>query len=205
MLKIETFPESMKLVNDLALKIKQNKAPTALDAHKFKRLIDKSVNYGKTEGKLDKDLEHIAKTLRGDINKTLSSKYPDYKQANQQFSDTITILDELEGVAGRKLDFSGRHANKAAGTLLRSQTNNTKARANLLSVIEDLAVTAKKYDGKFDDDILALSIFSDELDAVFGSGARTSLRGEVGKAGVDSAIDISQMSIPGAVAVGAVG
>ncbi len=109
----------------------------------------------------------------------------------------------MQDVAGRKLDFSGPNADKAAGVLLRSQTNNTKGRANLLTSIKNLEDTAQKYGGSFDDDILNLSIFSDELDAVFGSGARTSLRGEVGKAGVDTAIDVSQMTIPGALAVGA--
>jgi len=200
---IETFPESRKLVNDLALKIKRTKSPTALDAHKFKRLIDKSVTYGKSDGRLDSDLEHIAKTLRGNINNKLSAKYPEYKQANKQFSETITVLDDLQSVAGRKLDFSGKHANKAAGTLLRSQTNNTKGRANLLTAIEELELTTNKYGGKFDDDILALSIFADELDAVFGSGARTSLRGEVGKGVGDAVIDISQMTGAGMLATGA--
>lgn len=200
---IETFPESQKLVNTLALKIKQNPRPSALDAHKFKKLIDKIVRYGKSDGKLDADLEGAAKKLRRGINENLSAEFPKYKQANKQFSDTITALDELQDVAGRKLDFSGPNADKAAGVLLRSQTNNTKSRANLLTSISNLEGTAKKYGGSFDDDILNLSIFSDELDAVFGGGARTSLRGEVGKAGVDSAIDISQMTIPGAIAVGA--
>ncbi len=200
---IETFPESQKLVNTLALKIKQNPSPTAFDAHKFKRLIDKSVRYGKSDGKLDPDLERAAKSLRTGINNNLSAEFPKYKQANKQFSDTITALDELQDVAGRKLDFSGPNANKAAGTLLRSQTNNTKGRANLLTAIKNLEDTVQKYGGSFDDDILNLSIFSDELDSVFGSGARTALRGEVGKAGVDTAIDVSQMTIPGALAVGA--
>ena len=109
----------------------------------------------------------------------------------------------MQSVAGRKLDFSGKHANKAAGTLLRSQTNNTKGRANLLTSIEELELTAKEYGGGFNDDILALSIFADELDAVFGSGARTSLRGEVKKAGTDTAIDIGQMTGVGMLAVGA--
>lgn len=200
---IETFPESKKLVSTLALKIKQNPNPSAFDAHKFKRLIDKSVRYGKSDGKLDSDLERATKSLRKDINDSLGAEFTKYKQANKQFSDTITVLDELQDVAGRKLDFSGPHASKAVGTLLRSQTNNTKARANLLSAIEGLGLTAKKYGGSFDDDILSLSIFADELDSVFGSGARTSLRGEVGKAGVDAAIDVSQMSPIGALAVGA--
>ena len=46
-------------------------------------------------------------------------------------------------------------------------------------------------------------LFEDELEAVFGGGARTSLKGEVKKANIESAIDVSQMSIPGALAVGA--
>jgi hypothetical protein len=200
---IETFPESQKLVNTLALKIKQNPNPSAFDAHKFKRLIDKSVRYGKSDGKLDPDLERAAKSLRKGVNDNLSAEFPKYKQANQQFSDTITTLDDLQDVAGRKLDFAGPNANKAAGTLLRSQTNNTKGRANLLTAIQNLEDTAKKYGGSFDDDILNLSIFADELDSVFGGGARTSLRGEVKKGNVDAAIDVSQMTTLGAIATGA--
>lgn len=201
--EIESFPESRKLVNDLTLRIKRNSDPSAFESHKFKRLIDKFVRYGKSDGKLDPDLESAAKTLRGDINDNLSASSPKYKEANKRFSDTITALDDLQDVAGQKLDFYGPNADKAAGVLLRSQTNNTKGRANLLTSIANLEDTAKKYGGSFDDDILNLSIFSDELDSVFGSGARTALRGEVGKANIDAAIDISQMSIPGAVAVGA--
>lgn len=200
---IETFPESRKLVNDLSLKISQNKSPTALDAHKFKKLIDKAVRYGKSDGKLDPDLERAAKQLRSGINDNLSNEFPKYKEANKRFSDTITAIDELQDVAGQKLDFYGPNSDKAAGVLLRSQTNNTKGRANLLTSIANLEDTAKKYGGSFDDDVLNLSIFADELDVVFGSGARTSLRGEVGKANVDAAIDVSQMTIPGALAVGA--
>jgi hypothetical protein len=201
--EIESFGESQKLVNDLALRIKRNPNPDAFEAHKFKKLIDKFVRYGKSDGKLDPDLERAAKSLRNNINDNLSSEFKLYGEANKQFSDTITALDNLQDVAGQKLDFSGPNASKAAGTLLRSQTNNTKGRANLLTAIKSLEDTAQKYGGSFDDDILNLSIFADELDAVFGSGARTSLRGEVGKAGVDAAIDISQMTIPGALTVGA--
>ena len=200
---IETFPESRKLVNDLTLKINQSKSPTALDAHKFKRLIDKSVKYGKSDGKLDNDLENIAKSLRGDINDTLSFKYPEYKQANKQFSDSITVLDDLQDVAGQKLDFKGPNADKAAGVLIRSQLNNTGRRANLLTAIGELEGVAKKYGGDFGDDVLTLSIMADELESVFGSRTRTAIRNEARKGGVDAAIDVSQMTIPGALAVGA--
>ena len=72
-----------------------------------------------------------------------------------------------------------------------------------MDAIDNIGTTAKKYGGSFDDDILTQMLFADELDAVFGGGARTSLKGEVKKANIESTIDLSQMSIPGALAVGA--
>ena len=72
-----------------------------------------------------------------------------------------------------------------------------------MNAIDNIEATAKKFGGAFDDDILTQMLFADELDAVFGTGARTSLRGEIRKAGIDTAIDISQMTIPGALAIGA--
>ena len=194
------------LVNTVVRRIKRNDGfseTDGLSAHEFKKFIDEQVSYGKqAEGGLGK-VEGVVKSLRREVNDSISSISKDYKQANKQFSDTITVLDELEGVAGQKLDFSGRHADKAAGTLLRSQTNNTGKRANLLTAIEDLEVVANKYGGSFDDDILSLSIFAEELDTIFGTGATTSLRGEVGKAGFDTAVDVSQMTVLGAGALAA--
>jgi hypothetical protein len=202
--QIEGVAPAESLINKIALRIKRNPTPDALEAHQFKKFIDENIAFGKSAAEgLSGKTEGVVKSLRRGVNESISDISTKYKQANKQFSDTIKSLDELQDVAGRKLDFAGPHADKAAGTLLRSQTNNTKGRANLLTAIKNLEDTAQKYGGSFDDDILNLSIFADELDAVFGSGARTSLRGEVGKAGVDTAIDVSQMTIPGALAVGA--
>ena len=200
---IEGVAPAEALINKISLRIKRSPTPDALGAHNFKKFIDENVSFGKTAEGLGGKTERVAKGLRKGINDSLSANFDRYREANQRFSDTITALDDLQDVAGRKLDFSGPNADKAAGVLLRSQTNNTKGRANLLTSIKNLEDTAEKYGGSFDDDILNLSIFADELDTVFGSGARTSLRGEVGKAGVDTAIDVSQMTIPGALAVGA--
>jgi chaperonin cofactor prefoldin len=194
------------LVNKIALRIKRNKGFDDTDgfkAHEFKKFIDENVNFEKSEGGLSGRVDRAVKSLRSDINESINNISDRYKQANKQFSDTITTLNEMQKVAGRNLDFSGPNVNKAVGTLLRRQTGNDKSRANLLTAIDNLEKTTRKYGGSFDDDILSLSIFADELDAVFGSGARTSLRGEVGKAGVDAAIDISQMTLTGAAAVGA--
>lgn len=200
--QIEGVAPAESLINKISLRIKRKPNPDALEAHQFKKFIDENVSFGKTAEGLGGKTERVAKSLRKGVNDSISAKFDNYAEANKRFSDTITALDDLQDVAGRKLDFAGPNANKAAGTLLRSQTNNTKGRANLLTAIKNLEDTAQKYGGSFDDDILNLSIFADELDAVFGSGARTSLRGEVKKAGVDAAIDISQMTLTGAAAVG---
>lgn len=202
--QIEFSGPAKTLITNTLTKLKRRPEPSAFEAHQFKKFLDEDLKHGKKlEGGVSGKIESVLGDLRRGVNESINNVSTPYKQANKQFSETITALNELQDVAGRKLDFSGPNADKAAGVLLRSQTNNTKGRANLLTAISNLEDTAKKYGGSFDDDILNLSIFSDELDAVFGSGARTSLRGEVGKAGVDAAIDISQMTIPGALAVGA--
>lgn len=202
--QIEGVTPAESLITKITNRIAQRPTPDALEAHQFKKFIDENVSFSKsaTEG-LSGKTEGIVKSLRKGVNESISEISTPYRDANKIFSDTITALDDLQDVAGRKLDFSGPNSDKAAGVLLRSQTNNTKGRANLLTAISNLEDTARKYGGSFDDDILNLSIFSDELDAVFGSGSRTSLRGEVAKAGIDTAIDLSQMTTLGALAVGA--
>ena len=106
-------------------------------------------------------------------------------------------------MAGRKLDFKGPNADKAAGVLLRSQLNNTGKRANLLTVIGKLEDVSKKYGGSFDDDILTLSIMADELESVFGSRTRTAIRNEAKKGASDAIIDVSGMTVLGAAGLAA--
>lgn len=194
------------LVNKISLRIKRNKGFSDTDgfkAHEFKKFIDENVSFEKSEGGLSGRVDRAVKSLRNGINESVNDISPDYRQANKQFSDSIKVLDELQDVAGRKLDFKGVNADKAAGVLLRSQLNNTGKRANLLTAIGKLEKTAKKYGGNFDDDVLTLSIFADELESIFGSRTRTAIRNEAKKGGVDAAIDISGMTAFGAAALGA--
>ena len=98
----------------------------------------------------------------------------------------------------------GRNADKAFGVALRSLMSNRQGRANLMDAVDGIETTAKKYGGAYEDDILTQMLFADELEAVFGGTARTSLKGVMKGANVESAIDISQMTIAGAVATGAI-
>ena len=200
--QIETIAPARKLIKDISLRIKRNPNPDALDAHNFKKFIDENVDFGKRAQGLGGKTERIAKDLRKSVNNTLGGQFEKYKEANARFSDTVQALDSLQDAAGKKLDFFGPNADKATGTVLRRLMSNAQGRVTLMDAIENISETSKKYGGSFDDDIMTQMLFADELDSVFGGSGRTSLRGEVKKAGVDTAVDVSQMTIPGAVALG---
>jgi hypothetical protein len=200
--QIETIAPARKLIKDISLRIKRNPNPDALDAHNFKKFIDENVDFGKRAQGLGGKTERIAKDLRKSVNNTLGGQFGKYKEANARFSDTVQALDSLQDAAGKKLDFFGPNADKATGTVLRRLMSNAQGRVTLMDAIENISETSKKYGGSFDDDIMTQMLFADELDSVFGGSGRTSLRGEVKKAGVDTAVDVSQMTIPGAVALG---
>ncbi len=202
--QIEGVAPAESLINKIALRIKRNPNPDALEAHQFKKFIDENVAFGKSAAEgLSGKTESVVKSLRSGVNDSISDISKDYKQANKQFSDNINVLNELQDVAGRKLDFKGPNADKAAGVLLRSQLNNTGKRANLLTVIGKLEDVSKKYGGSFDDDILTLSIMADELESVFGSRTRTAIRNEAKKGASDAIIDVSGMTVLGAAGLAA--
>ncbi len=202
---IEFSGPAKTLVNNTLTKIQRKKTqPTGLEAHEFKKFLDEDLSHGKKqEGGVSGKVQRIFGDLRRGINESIGSEYPKYKEANKRFSDTITALDSLQDVVGKKLNFNGPNADKATGTALRSLMNNTKGRANLIDAVNNIQETANKYGGSFSDDILEQMLVADELESVITGGGRTSLRGEVGKGNVDAAIDISQMTLPGAAAAGA--
>ena len=72
-----------------------------------------------------------------------------------------------------------------------------------MGAIESIEKTAKKYGGAYDDNLLAQMLLADELEIMFGGAGRKGFKNQIKGANVDAAIDLSQMSIPGALAVGA--
>ena len=155
--------------------------PSAYDLHRMKKFIDENVTYGKQAEGLTGRTERVLKQLRADINKTLQDNFPDYKEVNTTYADTINALDSIQDVAGRKMDLFGPNSDKAVGTLLRRLMSNAQSRVNLTDAVDDVQRVATKYGGTFDDNIKAQMLFADELDDVFGPVARSSLAGETAK------------------------
>jgi hypothetical protein len=162
--------------------------PDAFELHRMKRFIDETVTYGKAGEGLAGKTEGILKQLRADLDKTLDARFHRYDKVNTQYSDTIGALDELQAVAGKKMDLFGENADKATGTLLRRLMSNAQSRVNLVDAVDVMESTAKKYGGKFNDDISTQMLFADDLDSVFGAVAKTSLQGDVIK-GVKTGVE----------------
>jgi len=152
--------------------------PDAFAVHQLKRFIDEQVSYGKTVEGLTGKTERILKKLRRNLDASLDQKFDEYNRVNTTYSETRDAIDNLQDAAGRKIDLSGDNADKAAGTVLRRLLSNAQGRVNLLDSINELETVARQYGATFDDDILAQVLFADELDAVFGPVARTSLQGQ---------------------------
>lgn len=163
--------------------------PDAYELHRMKRFIDEQVSYGKMGEGLTGKSEAVLKSLRRNIDGALDAKFKDYDAANTMYSDTIQALDDIQTVAGRRMDLSGDNANKALGTLMKRVLGNAQSRINVIDAISSLDDTAKKYPAMIAleggkktgvaPDLTQLILFADELDARFKPVARGSFQGQI--------------------------
>jgi len=179
---IEGVVGAENVVKNIVRRMTNTKTPDGYDIHRLKKYIDEQVTYGKTTEGLTGKTESVLKNLRRNLDNILDEKFPEYDNVNTTYKDTITALDAIQDVAGRKMDLSGGSADKATGTLLRRLMSNAQSRVRLLDSIDEIEGVAGKYGAKFNDDLLSQTLFVDELDRMFGPVARTSLQGQVGQA-----------------------
>jgi len=157
---------------------RQGGNPDAFDAHQLKRIIDRNVSFGKTKTGLSGESERALKDFRRGLNESLQVASPEYRRANQVYSETLEALDSLQKAAGSSVDMTGDYATEALGNSLRRLLGYTQARANMMGAIDQADEIGRKTGAKFDDDITSQMLFADELDSLFGTTARTSLKGQ---------------------------
>lgn len=191
---IEGLAGPERAITQVFNRMKNTKPPDAFDLHRMKRFIDEQVTFGKNAEGLAGRSEVVLKKLRRSLDQTLDSNFPEYDKVNTQYSETIGALDAIQDVAGRKMDLTGPNAEKATGTLMRRLMSNAQSRITLLDSINQIEGVAKKFGGKFKDDLLSQVLFVDELDSVFGPVARTSFQGQI-EQGVRSAISPASAAI----------
>jgi hypothetical protein len=178
---IEGVPGAERIINQIFKRMGNTKTPDAFDIHRFKKFIDENVTYGKQADGLSGKMEGLLKGFRREMDGLLDNKFPKYDEVNTRYSETISVLDELQSSTGKKLDLQGASASKALGTELRKVMSNYRSRIDLLDSLDSVEGVYKKYGGTADDDILTQVLFVDELNSVFGTPARTSLEGTVAR------------------------
>lgn len=197
---IEDLKNVERTLSTVFRRMTGDKAPDAYELHRMKRFIDEQVAYGKAGEGLTGKSESLLKSLRRDIDSTLDNKFESYDKANTMYSDTIQALDDIQTVAGKRMDLSGDNANKALGTLMRRVLSNAQSRVNIVDALSSLDDVSKKYPSQLaiegakkagsKPDLTQLILFADELDSRFKPVARGSFQGQIDQAinrGVKSA------------------
>jgi len=191
-------------------------------AHKMKRVIDNNVTFGKSKTGISGDAERALKSFRTALDDTLDTNFPEYNKVNSAYSETIGALNALQEVAGKKMNLSGPNADKATGTLMRRVLSNAQSRITLLDSLNEIESVAKKFENfktgkadprliegpapptKLDDDLLNQVLFVDELDAQFGTTARTSFQGQI-QQGIEQAAQATVSPVGAVIKAGATG
>jgi len=186
--KQPSLQSALKAVVDKIDNIGKN--PDAFRVHELKQYIDSLVSYGKAkQSGLSGKPEQMLKNLRHDLNESLKGKSKKYDKVNTAYSDTIEVLNELQSVAGKKMDLFGDRSGSSLGTLLRRLLGNTQSRVNLETSIKNIENVAIKYGGKYNDKLSTQMRFANELERMFGPMTETSFKADIVQAvgkGVES-------------------
>lgn len=153
----------------------------ALQAHRVKSYIDEIVNYGKEAEGLSGKAETMLKQLRRAIDSSLDTQFPKYNAVNTTYAETISELNRMGVVLGRKFRLGDTFADAQSGVAMRRILSNTQSRAEILKLLDNMQAIAKKYGIKIDDDIITQANFADTLEKMLGPEAPTSLAGEITK------------------------
>lgn len=170
-----------KIIRDIIKHLDTDNPVDAREVHIAKKYIDELVNWGSSATGNAGQVEGIAKTLRGQLNQTLGDAFPDYRAANQKYSETLDVLEQIGKGAGVKMKPTDPEYSRAIGVGLRRILSNAQSGAPLRAAMRDSEQIVKKYGGDFPDDIRDQISFAERLDAMFGSAAKTSLGGEMDK------------------------
>lgn len=181
--EFEGIPSAENAINNLWSRIQRFKGGEgdAQEIHRLKRYIDNVVEYGKTSEGLVGKAQNVLKGFRRGIDGVLDETFPAYNKANTVFADTISQLNDVNQVLGRRVKIGDQFANVKAGTAMRKLFSNIQGRGELLQHLDALQKVAQKYGTKIDQDIVTQANFADTIENIFGSEAGTSFLGQIQK------------------------
>lgn len=184
---IEGLDGAQSIIKNVFKRLYHTKSPTrdAHKAHLAKRFIDEQVTYGKTQEGLSGRMEGIIKGLRHNIDASLDRAFPEYDRVNTIYKETRDIIDEVQTLAGRRVDLNAANTDKALGTMSRKILSNYNTGQAMETLFENMDVVAKRYStplsANIDDDLKKLVSMEAEIRRMFPSAIKpNTFQGEIG-------------------------
>lgn len=157
----------------------------ALRVHDAKKFIDEQVSFGRSQAGLSGRMEGIVKELRHNLDGILDRNFPEYDRINTMYSETRDVIDNLQGLAGNKVDLSGDNVSKALGVMSRKVLSNYSSGTATEDIFKQLDDVSKRYStplsGGTDDELLKLVSAEAEIRKMFSTAIKpNTFQGEIG-------------------------
>jgi hypothetical protein len=195
---IEGLNEPQAIIKRVVNRLYETGDPTqnAYRAHNAKKFIDEQVTYGKSQSGLSGTMEGIIKGLRRDIDSALDAKFPEYDRVNTNYADTRAIIDEVQALAGKRVNLRGEKSDKALGTMSRKILSNYNTGTAMEDLFENLDVVARRYGNpltdNISDDLKKVVSMEAEMRRMFPTATKpNTLQGNVGMEAARMGADIA--------------
>lgn len=168
-------------------------------AHTIKQRIDGLVEYGvgKTSG-ANLKAENTLKSLRHSLNQSLRGMSREYDIANQKYADTIEVINNIRGLAGKNEVTAG-----TLGTLMRRATGESISRSRVGNIYASLDEVAERYGVRFHGSVSDLNTFRNDLQSFFPTLSRNSFKSETASATAEAVSDVISNPVGGLIRRGA--
>ena len=179
--------EATKLIDGIVKRLASKGGQTLQQGHFLKKYIDENSGLQKVSEGLTNNSKRIIGNLRRNVNLSLREASPDYKDANIAFSDTVEVINELQQLAGKKIDLDGANSRSSLGTAFRGMLSNRQSRQAQVDLIGKMDKVSGKYGATFNDSVYNQMIVASKLEDAFNLAPANSFQGQV-KSGVGGGI-----------------
>lgn len=181
---IEGADDAEAVLSRIVKQMKNANVSSANDVHKLKRFIDNQVTYGKgTDKGLKGEVLRLVKELRHNINETLGSASPEYKQVNTQYSDATKAIEMMQESLGKKVNLFTESAGDQLGIQSRKLLSNYVNGTNISDAILNAEKTLGKYNVPVKGNIMDLVTAESAIRGVVPQKMFNTFQGDIEKAG----------------------
>lgn len=184
----EGIPSAQKALNNVFDRV-QTIGDDAYEAHRLKRFIDNTVQYGKTSEGIVGQAEGMLKGLRSGVDGQLDTTYQLYNKANMDYASTRQAIDKVMELTGSKFNLNDPNSNVRLGMVARRMFGNNAKRADIATALQGMQDAVNTFGSKpYKHDYYRLVGATEMLEDIYGTQATTSLQGQVQR-GVEGALD----------------